>query len=270
MPKKGRRARQSPARPGGPGPAAGFAWNLLRHPARALDRVTRGEGLPEALWIYAAYLVASVMFYSLKPAGFPPQAADSPFLEVEGGFSLWLRVVPWHPVTQALLIGLTVWFMRMLRGGRLPLKLFAGVLCVCAPLLLLSQFKVLPGWAFLLGWLALLAALVPGLRRIERALWGRLATLLLGIHAVALALMPLFVVSVLLRSAVLYHLLEVPVLGFWMIGLGAYGIRRISGLQTARAFCAILFSMICMLCLVFALFLSGLVPADVLKALMMI
>ncbi|MFH1725336.1 MAG: hypothetical protein ABII00_12045 [Elusimicrobiota bacterium] len=254
-----------------PKEAARLALDLLRRPARALDRILEapGAGLGQALWIYLAYLVTAVLFYTLKPDGFPPPLPDAPPPAFERGILFWMKVHAWGPVLAAIWIAMTAWFGRLLRGGRLPVRLFAAALCGLAPLLLIFVYNNtgMPRWGFGLCWLMLVSAMIPGFRRVERGVWKPLAAVLLAVNAVAVAMLPLFMGAVLARHALSYHVLELAML-FWTLGLAAFGVSRVMGIQTARAFAAIFLSVVCQVFFVFSMRLLGLLPKEVLKALM--
>jgi len=251
------------------------AWELARdfllRPRLALDRMLAAPDalLREALWVYAAYLVTAVLFYALKPAGFPPPPPDSPEVAVAGGLLFWAKVHAWAPLLTLIWIAMTGWFGTMLQGGRLALRLGASVLCGAIPLLLILVYTNtgMPRWAFGLAWAGLAAGMVPGFRRVSRGTWLGLASVLLAVNAASLALLPLFAAAVLSRSAVFYHSIEIVML-FWTLGLAAYGTSRVMGLQAARAFCAVFLSVACQLLFVFSMRLLGLLPKEILKALL--
>ncbi len=98
-------------------------------------------------------------------------------------------------------------------------------------------------------------------------MWRPLVSLFLSVNSVALAFLPLFLVSIVLRVGLAYHILEV-VMMFWMLGLAAYGVSRITGLSTARSFCAIFLSTVSQVFFIFSLHMLGVIPKDALKALM--
>ena len=86
-------------------------------------------------------------------------------------------------------------------------------------------------------------------------------------NAIGLALAPFFVAMTLLGLAIGYHALEL-VLVFWTLGLASYGVGRIMAMAVPRAFCAVFLALVFQLLFVFGLHLLGLIPKDVLKALM--
>jgi len=232
-------------------------------------RNSRHAALPFSLAIYSVYLVTAVVFYTLKPDSFPPAPPHAPPTAFEGGLLFWLKVHAWAPVLAAVWIAMTGWFGVLLRGGRLAFRLPAAALCGFLPLLLIFVYQNtgMQRWAFGLIWVGLVLCMVPGFRRLEREAWIRLSSMLLAVNCVAVALLPLFIVAVLARWAVLYHMGELVML-IWTLGLAAYGVSRILGLQTARAFSAIFLSVVCQVFFVFSMRMLGVLPKEVLKALM--
>jgi hypothetical protein len=56
--------------------------------------------------------------------------------------------------------------------------------------------------------------------------------------------------------------------GFWILGCATVGLRRLTGLRLPRVFMAVLLSMFFQIALAFTLHILGLVPKDILKALL--
>lgn len=248
-----------------------LGWEVVARPSRAVERVLAepAAALKPALGILASYMAVSAVFYWLKPDSFPPPpeayvAPDSP-----RSLWFWLRVQCWTPPLAAVLIATTAWFSGVLKGGKLPLRLTGAVLSAAIPVLLLvlhANGRV--GTPLFAGvWLALLGLMVPGWRAIERRSWLALAAVLLAANAPALALVPVFSAAVFLRSAAFYHALEMLLL-FWTLGVCAFGVGRALEMPTARAFAAVFLGFIAQIFFVFSMHNAGLLPKDVLKALM--
>lgn len=250
--------------------ASALAADLLLRPSKALDRMTgTSAALGESALIYAAYLAASAVFYTLKPPDFPPVAEGAPVVRLEGGLLFWLKVLAWNPFFTVVGIALTAWYARLLYPGRLAFRLVLSCAATALPLIALLAYtnNSLSKPLFALAWLALLLFAAPGFLRVERVLWPVLFSIFLSINAVALALLPLFCAAIFLRVPLLYHGIEIAMM-FWMLGLAAYGVHRAAGLPTARAFCAIFLSALVQVFFVFSLHMLGLIPKDALKALM--
>lgn len=244
--------------------------DIIVRPFRALDTLLRkGAALGEASGIYLAYLATAVLFYAYKPPGFPPLPPDAPYMHFEGGLGFWLKVHAWNPVFTAIGIAWIGWFSIILKGGKLAQRLLVAVLAAAVPFTVLIVYtnggmtKPLFGAALV----ALVAAAVPVFRKGDPKMWRPLVSLFLSVNAISLAVLPLFLVAIALRSGLAYHILEVGMM-FWMLGLAAYGVSRITGLSTARAFCAIFLSTISQIFFIFSLHLLGVIPKDALKALM--
>ncbi len=250
--------------------ALGLALDLLLRPPRALERLLSKDGaLGDSVKIYAAYLAATILFYTLKPGDFPPLPAGAPAMRFEGGLGFWITVHAWNPVFTAVGIAMVGWFAWLLRGGRLALRLPLAVLCGFLPLFLILGYSNtgMPKWGFALTWILLILAAVPGFRAQPRDVWKVLIGIFLAVNTVSLVILPFFAGAVWLRSPIAYHVAEITAL-FWALGLAAYGVSRAAGISAARAFCAIFLSTLCQVFFIFSLHLLGLIPKDALKALM--
>ncbi|MFH2202201.1 MAG: hypothetical protein ABIJ96_03720 [Elusimicrobiota bacterium] len=249
-----------------------LALDMLARPGRALDRMEREEGaLYEAAVIYAVYLATAVLFYTGKPADFPPLPPDSPLaqLEVHCGLFAWSKALAWHPLFTVILIAFAAWFARLLAKGHAAFKILLGCACACLPpaAVLAYTNSAVGKPLFAAAWAGLLAAMIPALYGMDKKLWRSLAALLMTINIAAVALLPVFAAAIVLRAPLVYHIVELAA-AFWTVGLAAYGIRRLTGLQTARAFFAIILASWCQLIFIIALYLLGWIPKDALKALL--
>ncbi len=255
--------------------ASGGAWTLAAdfaaNPRRAMDRIAAAPrpALTDSLRILLAYMVASAVYYWLKPESFPPPPEGAVLPEDPRGLLFWTKVQLWTPALDGVLVATTAWFAQLLKGERLPRRLLAAVLCGAAPVLLLIVYAQsrIPGWAFAGGWLLFAGLAAPGFRRVPPETWAPLAAVLLGVNALSLFLVPLFTAAVLARWAVGYHALEMGLL-FWTLGVSTYGAGRLLGLPAARAFCAVFLGLLAQIVFVFSMHTLGLLPNDVLKALM--
>lgn len=248
-----------------------LGWDVALRPSRAVDRILAApeSALRPATGILALYMLVSAVFYWLKPDSFPPPPEAYIAPENPRSLFFWVRVQLWTPPLAAVLIATTGWFSGVLKGGKLPFRLTAAVLSAAIPVLLLvlhAGGRV--GTPLFTGvWLLLLGLMVPGWRAIERRSWLALAGVLLAANAPALALVPVFAGAVVLRTAMIYHALEMLLL-FWTLGVCAYGVGRTLGIPTARAFAAVFLGFIAQIFFVFSMHNAGLLPKDVLKALM--
>jgi len=251
--------------------AAQFGFDFIRRPSRAMDFVERDPraALGAAAGVYALYLVTAALFYTLKPDGFPPPVPGAPAEIAERGLWFWAGVQLWSPVLLAVWIAASGWFGRLLGGGRLALRLPAAVFTAAIPLLLFVVYNnsAMPRWGFGLSWLALGALMIPGFRRVSREDWLRLSASLAGLHACAIVLLLPFSLAVAARSPLAYNTVEMAML-LWVLALASYAVRRVLGVPTARAFAAVFLSLLAQILFVFSMHSLGLLPKEVLKALM--
>lgn len=240
-------------------------------PGRAFEKTAAdpARAVRPALGVLGAYMAASAFFYWLKPESFPPPPEGATLPVDPRPLWFWVRVQLWTPALAAVLVATTGWFAVVLDGGKLPLRLAGAVLSCAVPALLLVVHSngLIPRAAFIAALAALPALAYPGWRRLDRARWRSLTAALLAANAPAVAMVPVFTAVVLLRSAVLYQGLEMVLL-FWTLGLCSYGVGRTLGLPTARAFAAVFLGFIAQIFFVFSMHNAGLLPNDVLKALM--
>ena len=248
-----------------------FFLDILLRPSRAAGRLQEGDAaLQDSLRIFLAYMASAVVFYTLKPAGFPPLGPDAPLpMPGQEGLVFWVKVQAWSPVLAGLWVLLTGSFAKLLTGGRLPMRLFASGVAALLPLLLVLFYTNtrMPRWTLGAGLLALCAAAAPAVRSVPGSSWRAYASWLMAVNSAAIALLPLFTCAVLLGSALLYQSLEVALL-FWTLGLATYGTSRIAGVPAARAFCAVFLGLLSQVVFVYAFYLLGILPKAVLKALM--
>ncbi|MBI4385893.1 MAG: hypothetical protein HY551_00775 [Elusimicrobia bacterium] len=252
-----------------------FARDLLLNPSEAVARIARSpEALRASAILYIAFLCASAIFYALKPENFPPPQGDIELIrgpEESRGLWFWIKVQSWNPFLSLVWTVLLGWFSSFLKFSPLgkPLSLLTAGVMGMLPLIpiLLYVNHLIPRSIFLAVWLVFLGAMIPALRKRGASSWRPLLCLVLSVNVVNLALLAPFVLSVALRTAWMYHGLEFVLL-FWTLGLGTYALSRLEELSTPRAFCAIFLSMLCQFWLVFSLYFLGLVPKDILKAMM--
>ncbi len=249
----------------------GRRW--LLSPRSAIDGI-RAEPKPfaPAFTLYTLILLASALFHSWKPAGFPPIAGEYDLgLGPERGLPFWLSVQAYNPLLTALWLLLLSAQAELLRGRRLALRLFASAAFVLSLLLPIALYanRLLPKPLFAALEAGLLAAHWPLVRSRPRGQWAELLLVLCGLGVVNLALTPLLAAAVLLESAAFYHSLEIAAL-FWVLGLGSFAVARVEQLPTPRAFAALFLSLLAQMFAVFALYFLGAVPKDILKALMTI
>ncbi len=247
-----------------------FGIDFLRNPSRALDFIEKEPqgALRASAGVYGLYLASAVLFYTLKPDNFPPITGVEPAL-TEHGLLFWVKVQAWSPVLLAVWIIAAAWFGKLLGAGKLAIRLPAALAAAVIPLLLITIYNnsQLSAGMFGVCWIGLVAVMIPGFRRVTRDEWLRLSASLAGLHIAAIALLIPFTIAVMAQSPRAYHAVEFAML-FWILGLATYSVRRVLGVPTARAFCAVFLSLIAQILFVFSMHLIGVLPKEVLKALM--
>jgi|GEM_PF-1626273 len=280
-------------------------WTLskmfLSSPSRAAEASQNEENLAPCFWIYVAFTLGTMLFFTMKPFDFPDQNAAYP--REAQNLLFWFKVMLWQPPLEAawmaFLLGLVVWFGQ----GSLPLRLTSGVAWAAAPFILMAVYsavgadanqaiaelakgaagaaradaeaRVIAGarsvtiakWALGLGAIAWIGLFVPLWRRLTRAEVLPVVIFMLGVNVVGVVMLAPMVLATLWRSSNLFMATQV-VGGFWILGWGTLGLRKLTGLRLPRAFMAVLLSMFFQIAVAFTLHLLGLVPKDILKALL--
>lgn len=246
--------------------AIAFGRLFLFHPARAAEECLRQEALGEGLKVYAAWVVASLLYLWLKPFDFPDTNAAIP--SRFQGFSFWTKVALWEPVLAALNIALTGLVLRWMKDGWLPLKTAAATLWCTLPLILTVAYTrsaiSKPVFALLF-----IVWAIPGVlyaRRIPGADWRRTTTFLLGLNAVGLVLLVAQAAAALARSQVLYKASLVLTVA-WLLACGGTGLKTLAKTSLPRAVLAFLFANLALNLVLAAAFLLGWLPMEVLKVL---
>lgn len=254
--------------------AFGLARRCLFSPSEAAAASRAPGALPAAAWIYAAFLLATAVFYAWKPFDFPERNAAFP--REAQGFAFWIKVMLWQPPLElawvAFLIGLVQWF----RDGKLFPRILGAAVAAAIPFVLLVLYRMsgLP-WA---AYFALSAAWFAGMawlaRRAPREDWAPVAALMLALNIVGLAMLAPMALAVALDSTALFQGAQIAG-GLWVLGCATLGLRALTrhdrpegGLRLPRCFMAVLLSMFMQIAFAFTLHMLGLVPKDILKALL--
>lgn len=239
----------------------------LFSPAKGAEAARKEGSFIPSLWLYLAFTAGYMLFFWLKPWDFPDQ--NAPFPRETLGLFFWFKVMLWQPPLEIawilFLMGLVAW----LRGGSLPMRLAAGVLWTASPFILIACYaqNTIPRWAFAAGSLAWTALFYPCWRKVPREEWMPVASFMLGINVIGLALIIPMAVSALIKQADLFTFVQIAG-GLWILGAGTLGLRALTGLRLPRAFMSVLLSMFFQIALAFTLHLLGLVPKEILKALL--
>lgn len=243
--------------------ASSLLLDLVVRPRRALDRIEApGSALESSAAVYLAVLAASVLFYTFKPADFPPIPEGTAAMRFSGGLGFWTAVFAWNALQTAVIAAMAAWYARLLAEGRLPARLGLGALSVVAPLLLLIVYlsvkRLNSGWP-LVAWAALIALLRPNFRRVPRERWRPVLSLFMACNGVLLAALPLTLALTALRADRAYLALEIAK-SLWILGLASYGMSRLAGLPPPRAVAAVVLSLLFSLVFFSSMYLYGVLP----------
>jgi hypothetical protein len=242
--------------------------SFLFSPGKAADACKKGSSLAPCMWIYLAFTAAYMLFFTLKPFDFPDRNAALP--REPQTLLFWFKVMLWQPPLEAawiaFLLGLLAWF----KNGRMPLRLTGAVAWTALPYVLLGAYAAQDGISktiLLAGFLVWLGLFIPFWRRTARSEALPVAGFMLGINVIGLAVLLPMLLATLLRSSSMFMAAQAAG-GFWILGCGTLGLRRLTGLRLPRTFMAVLLSMFFQIAFAFTLHLLGLVPKDILKALL--
>ena len=242
---------------------------FLFSPSRAADASLEEENLAPCLWIYLAFMAGYILFFAVKPFDLPDQS--SAFPREPQTLMFWFKVVLWQPPLEAAWIAFLLGLVAWLREGALPVRLASALTWTAAPYVLTAVYYAAKGGmsktALAAGSLVWLGLFVPLWRRASRAEVVSLATFMLGVNAVGVAALAPMTLAALAGSSGLFMASQAAG-GFWILVCGTLGLRRLTGLRLPRAFMAMLLSMFFQIALALTLHFLGLVPKDILKALL--
>ena len=242
-----------------------LGWAALRSPSRAADEARKPGGAVPALWVYLAFTVGYLLFFWLKPFDFPDR--NAPFPSEMQGLWFWFRVMLWQPPLElawmAFLLGLVEWF----RQGKLGVRMVVGVAWTAFPFILMAAYRDAPKAAFAAGSAVWIGLFIPLWKRAATSDWKPLVVLMLALNAIGIALLAPMALAVAIDQPGFFTFSQ-AVGGLWMLVAGALALRKLSGLRLPRAFMAVLFSMFLQIAFAFTLHLLGLVPKEILKALL--
>lgn len=240
----------------------------LFSPAQAAREARKEENLRPALYLYSAFLLGYMLFFWIKPANFPDTGAALP--GESQSLLFWLKVMIWQPPLEAawilFLMGFIVWF----RSGGLPLRLAAATAWTALPFILMAAYVQkggIPKWAFGAAATAAFALFYPLLRKAPARDLKPVITFMLSINVIGLVLLAPMSAVVLIGHSGFFNFSQI-VGGLWILGVGTLGLRELTGLRLPRAFMSLLFSMFFQVAFAFTLHLLGLVPKEILKALL--
>lgn len=250
-----------------------LARDVITRPAEAFKRIAAPPHalLPAAI-IYILFSTAHAVFYALKPPDFPAEAAQlMTGLGQTAALPLltWLWTeLSWGTVFLAAWIFFLAFFIQLLRSGRLPLKIIAALSAAVLPgagMVLLARRAVSPA-VMALCWTLILA--VPGFFSFRmRGCLKPLLSLFFALNAISLLIIPAQAAAAAVRWENAY--ISAQFIGAaWMLAVSASGIRTITATGITRNVLALFFSLIFEMTLIYSLNLAGIIPASVLKVLL--
>ena len=245
----------------------GLGWMSVFSPSKAAQDCAVPENLKPAAIIYAAFLLCTALFYSWKPFDFPDRNAVDP--RQAQGFFFWLRVMVWQPPLEAAWIVFLLCLLRWFREGKLFFKLLGAVIATALPFILLVAYRNMGlSWG---GYAALAAVWLAGVafwaKGVPAAEWRSAAAFMLAVNFVGILALAPMVVGVLLDSEGVYKAGQIAG-GLWVLVAATVGLRQLTGQRLPRCFMSVLLSMFMQIAFAFTLHMLGLVPKDILKALL--
>jgi hypothetical protein len=244
-----------------------LSWAFLTSPSSAAEASRDERNASAALKIYAAFTFLYLLFFWLKPFDFPDQNAVLP--PESQGLAFWLRVMLWQPPLEAAWIVFLIGMMRWFREGSLPVKLAAAAAWTASPFVLMALHAAgsLPKTALAAGAIAWMGLYYPLLRGSRRQEWLPCASFMLGLNAIGVVLLIPMTLMVLMKASSAFMTTQ-AIGGLWMLAAATLGLRELSGQRLPRAFMAVLLSMFFQIAFALTLHLLGIIPKDILKALL--
>jgi hypothetical protein len=241
---------------------------VLLAPTEAAAASRAPASLAPSAWIYGGFLLANAFFYAWKPFDFPD--ANVPMLRETQDLAFWLKVMLWQPPLELAWIAFLVALARWFADGKLFWRLLGAVAATAAPIVLLVLYKQggLSRPAYMLAscaWLGLIGYWARP--RAPEFPWKAVAALMLALNAIGIAALAPMSLAVLAGAAGLYKGAQI-VGGLWILGSGTLALRALTGLRLPRCFMSLLLSMFMQVAFAFTLHMLGLVPKDILKALL--
>ena len=203
-----------------------FGRLFLLSPGKAAAAAAGKSALSDSLAIYAATLLAALLFLYVKPPNFPDINAAIP-IEPQGLF-FWLEVILWQPPLMSCLIVFTAVLLHWHKDGWLPIKVATSFIWCAVPLLLTVLYAKSLITKFLFAVLMACWAVPAGYagKSIDRKEWRLVACFLLGLNAVeCVAFFPELIVTF-LRWETGYKIVA-SIAGLWMLLAGALGLREL-------------------------------------------
>lgn len=246
---------------------AAVARRQLLSPSGAADAARLPGSLAPALAIYAVFLLATALFYSRKPFDFPDRNAAFP--RETQNLAFWLKVMVWQPPLEAAWIVFLTALVEWFRRGRLALRLMGATLATALPFVLIILYyqSVLSWGVFAAAAVCWLAALTPLLRRAPAEQWRAVTSFMLALNVIGLTLLVPMKLAISLDSSPLYTGSQIAG-GLWILLTGTLGLRALTGLRLPRCFMSVLLSMFLQIAFALTLHFLGVVPKEILKALL--
>lgn len=245
-----------------PGPWA-LGWKMLRSPSAAAEDCREPASWRSVLLVYAAFEVGHLLFFWLKPADFPDVGAR----QHAQGFLFWLRARLFDVPVQLGTIAIALACLRWLAEGNMLFRMVTTLAAAGLAAFPLAYYQA--PWMSKPVFVAVGVLWMIPVPLLVRA-WPKetilhAARFMLALNAIGIALLAPLALMTAARSQMGFMLSQ-GLVGFWFLGASALGLRAVTGTRLPRTFLAILFVMAFQACLVAFLHLSGLMPKEILKA----
>lgn len=246
---------------------AEYGWRCLIKPSAAAETAQQAGSLAPAIWLYVLFLLGTAVLYAWKPFDFPDR--NAPFPADTQNLWFWLKVMAWQPPLEAAWVVFLLALLEWMRAGKLFWKLAGGVLATAVPFILLVYYSQhalgKPAYGLAnLGWLAVIGVFAW---RVPRDAWRPTFSLMLAINVIALVSLVPMALAVPLESENLFKAGQIGG-GLWVLLCGTLALRKLTGQRLPRCFMAVLLSMFMQIAFAFSLHMIGIVPKDILKALL--
>lgn len=242
-----------------------FGRLFLFSPEKAAAACERPDAPALGLRLYALLLPLQLASAWFNPLSFLDPNAPA---RVAYGALFWARVALWQPVIFAMSVFIVVVVLEWLREGSLPVKLWTTVAWAAVPLASAAYYAPQDSPPRLLFLFILAAWLVPAVlvaRRVPPDRWRKIASFMLGLCALQLAVLAAEYLTVVpARSYWGFFAFSILTL-IWLLVVASAGLRRVAAMPTPRAALGFFLAMIVIIVVPSLAFMLGLMPKDVLK-----
>lgn len=240
---------------------------MVRSPSAGAEKARPREAFAPAVKVYAAFVLLYALFFWLKPFDFPDPNVGVP--RETQGLLFWLKAMAFQPLLEVAWVVFLYGMARWFSAGGLTMRMAVAVFAAAAPFILIVLYyqNEIPKAAFAAGAAAWIGFSLWYARGESWEPLRELLAFMLALNAIGIALLVPMVLFTAARSQQLFMLTQ-GLGGFWLLGAGALGLRQLTGLRMSRAFMAMLLSMFLQIAFAFTLHLLGVVPKEILKAIL--